>query len=247
MRHIKRSRILILLILAVFLLVACGADEEPEKVEPARVEEIEGSEFNRVILTEKAAERLGIETAPINEGEMSETQEVMHEGQVTDAGEGLVRVSLDKNTWSKVDAAQPVHVLLRADDDGDEDEGILAEMFEPEDADEVGDDDEGETHFFKVGSGQQDLTDGQAVFVKLSLSESGSKGLVIPYSAVVYGLHGETWTYTNPEPLTYIRHPITVDHIEGGQAFLSDGPPAGTSVVTVGAQMLYGADTGVGK
>jgi hypothetical protein len=64
---------------------------------------------------------------------------------------------------------------------------------------------------------------------------------------VIYGLNGETWAYTNPEPLTFIRHPITVDRIEGGRAFLFDGPPVDTAIVTVGAQMLYGTDTGVGK
>ena len=143
MKHIKRSLVVVISILAVLLLVACGGSDEYTKIEPAEVKEIDGSEFNLVTLTERAAERLGIETAPIQaaEGQMS----------------------------------------------------------------------------------------------------------VVPYSAVIYGLHGETWTYINPEPLTYVRHPITVDYIEGGQAFLSDGPPLETEIVTVGAQMLYGTDTGVGK
>jgi hypothetical protein len=73
---------------------------------------------------------------------------------------------------------------------------------------------------------------------------------VVPYSAVIYGLNGETWAYVrNPGEgsLTFVRAPITVDHVEGGLAFLSDGPPVGTEVVTVGAALLYGADTGVGK
>ena len=74
--------------------------------------------------------------------------------------------------------------------------------------------------------------------------------MVVPYSAVIYGLRGETWAYTRnpgPESLTFTRHPITVDKIDGGLAILAEGPPIGTDVVTVGAQMLYGTDTGVGK
>ena len=71
---------------------------------------------------------------------------------------------------------------------------------------------------------------------------------VVPQSAVVYGLRGETWVYTLTEtPLTYEQHPVTVDIMEGGMAVLSDGPPLGTEVVTVGAMELYGVETGLGK
>ena len=34
------------------LLAACGESESPTKVEPALVEEVEGSEFNRVVLAQ---------------------------------------------------------------------------------------------------------------------------------------------------------------------------------------------------
>ena len=70
--------------------------------------------------------------------------------------------------------------------------------------------------------------------------------LVIPYAAVYYGPTGETWTYTNPEPLTFVRHPISIVRFDGDLALLSDGPPPGTAVVTVGAAELYGVETGVG-
>jgi len=70
----------------------------------------------------------------------------------------------------------------------------------------------------------------------------GKQQKVIPYAAILYDTQGDTWTYTNPKELTYVRHPIAVDHIAGEQAFLSDGPAAGTAVVTVGAAELYGAE-----
>jgi hypothetical protein len=68
---------------------------------------------------------------------------------------------------------------------------------------------------------------------------------VIPYAAVFYTANGETWAYTNPEPLTFLRVPIVVDHIRGDRAFLSDGPPTGMEVVTQGAAELYGTETDV--
>jgi len=68
---------------------------------------------------------------------------------------------------------------------------------------------------------------------------------VIPYAAVFYTAEGDTWTYTSPEPLTYVRVPIVVDHIRGDRAYLSDGPPLGTAVVTQGASELYGTETDV--
>ncbi len=69
---------------------------------------------------------------------------------------------------------------------------------------------------------------------------------VVPASAVLYDAQGDTWVYTNPEPLVFVRERVTVDYIEGDQAVLTDGPPAGTPVVTVGAAELYGTEFGVG-
>jgi len=66
---------------------------------------------------------------------------------------------------------------------------------------------------------------------------------VIPYASILYDTQGDTWVYTNPAPLVFVRSPITVDHIEADQAFLSVGPPTGSEVVTVGATELYGSET----
>ena len=70
---------------------------------------------------------------------------------------------------------------------------------------------------------------------------------MVPYAAILYDLNGNTWVYTVPAPLTYVRASITVDHIDGDQVYLLDGPPEGTEVVTVAVAELYGIDTGVGK
>ena len=138
MKHINRLIIAILIIAG--LLSACAPKStKVEKIQPYQLEVIEGSDFQRVILTEKASQRLDIQTAPVRDGN------------------------------------------------------------------------------------------------------------IIPYAAVLYGLNGETWTYTNPEPLVFVRQSIVIDHIEGDNAFLSEGPDTGTAVVIIGVAELYGAEVGVKK
>jgi len=138
MKHIYRLFIAILIIAG--LLSACAPKStNVEKIKPYQLEVIEGSDFQRVILTEKASQRLDIQTAPVRDGN------------------------------------------------------------------------------------------------------------IIPYAAVLYGLNGETWTYTNPEPLVFVRQSIVIDHIEGDSAFLSEGPDTGTAVVIIGVAELYGAEVGVSK
>lgn len=141
------SRILAILVLTLFLLSACGGGQEAaiEKVEPSRVEPIDGSKFSRLILTEKAVQRLDIQTAQVEMREMD------------------------------------------------------------------------------------------------------SQHLAVPYAAIMYGLEGDAWVYTNPEPLVYIREVIVIDYFEGDWVALVEGPEVGTSVVTVGASLLYGAEVGVSK
>jgi len=65
---------------------------------------------------------------------------------------------------------------------------------------------------------------------------------IIPYDAVIYTADGNTVAYRSPEPLTYVRHEIDIDRVDGDSVVLSDGPPVGTEVVTVGAAEVYGTD-----
>jgi len=75
---------------------------------------------------------------------------------------------------------------------------------------------------------------------------AGTVQKVVPYAAVLYDPAGRTWVYTSPEELVFVRHEIAVDYIAGDLAVLSDGPPAGTRVVTVGATELHGAEFEIG-
>ena len=65
---------------------------------------------------------------------------------------------------------------------------------------------------------------------------------LIPYDAVIYDADGNAYAYTAPEPLTYVRQEISIDHMDGDSVVLSEGPPAGTEVVTVGVDEVYGTE-----
>lgn len=71
---------------------------------------------------------------------------------------------------------------------------------------------------------------------------AGQERKVIPYAAVLYDTHGAAWTWINPKSLTFVRHPIAIERIDGDKAVLSNGPEPGTLVVTVGAAELFGSE-----
>lgn len=155
-----KETIVLGLIVAALPVAACqqaaGAERQNEAITPAKiksatVERVPGTEFSRVILTAKAADRLDIRTAPVREA------------LVTRAGNG-----------------------------------------------------------------------------------AGTRK-VVPYAALLYDAHTNTWVYTNPEPLVFVRHRVSVAYIEGDMAVLSDGPPSGTKVVTAGAALLFGTEFEVGQ
>lgn len=74
----------------------------------------------------------------------------------------------------------------------------------------------------------------------------GQLRLVIPDGALLYDPHGATWVYVETEPLVYVRHEVSVEHVDGGEAMLYDGPAVGARVVMVGSAELYGIETGIG-
>lgn len=246
------------------MLLAPGAIRSPipstgveVRSAPARVEPIEGSDLKRVVLTERAASRLDIQTAAVREEPVARTRTVGGEvvalpgANAAALGAVWVRVRLNQSDLNQVDQAQPVRVLpLDDEDDGeDEDDGWEAEENEPpEGVDDDEDSGAGEgVLYFVVGKAANGLVAGQRVWVQLSLLGSGMPRRIVPYASVIYDVNGGAWVYTSPEPLVFIRQSIRIDYIEGDLAFLTEGPPAGTQVVTVGGALLLGAETGVSK
>ena len=80
------------------------------------------------------------------------------------------------------------------------------------------------------------------VGLKTAPIRQNGQGTVIPYDAVIYGADGKTYAYKAPKPLTYVRQEIEIDHFDGDSVVLSDGPPVGTEVVTVGVDEVYGTE-----
>ena len=200
---------LVVLIIAGLQLSACTEKSDTSsKSAPAQVERLEGADLKRVLLTEKAAERLGIKTAPVHERPVAQQQLVRAERVASSgAGAGVVQKALR----SGGNTAEP---------------GVVTERVASSGAD--------------AGVVQKALR---------SVESTAEPGLVkvVPYAAVLYDARGNTWAYTNPKPLTFVRHAIHIAYIKGDLAVLSDGPPSGTEVVTVGAAELFGAETGIGK
>jgi len=78
------------------------------------------------------------------------------------------------------------------------------------------------------------------------VTKSGQR-LEAPYSALLYDASGREWVFISPEPNVFTRTSIKVEFIEGDRVYYSEGPAAGTKLVTAGIAQLYGIEFGVGK
>ena len=86
----------------------------------------------------------------------------------------------------------------------------------------------------------------ERIGIETQVLVDGPDGKVIPYSALLYDPDGTNWVFTQIKPGTFLRVPISVVTVRGEEVILSDGPAAGTEVVSVGVSELYGAEHGLG-
>jgi hypothetical protein len=232
----KQQVIWILGCIAALVLAGCGAPPAVQKEQPVHVVPIEGTELNRVEITEKAAQRIAVQTAPVREEEL--VRKRTFGGQVVETGgSALIRVALHESDLSRVDRNQPA--VVRSLEEGAA--GWMGRVVEAPDPQEAN-----SALYCSIDTDQTAFVPEQRVFVEVLTVNGGVTPKIVPYDAVLYDLNGETWVFTNPDPLVYVRAPIAVDYIEGDIAVLSAGPPAGTMVVTHGASQLYGAEAGIG-
>ena len=68
----------------------------------------------------------------------------------------------------------------------------------------------------------------------------------MPFTSVLYDIHGGAWVYEQQEPLVFARRRVAVEYVDGTNAILATGPEPGRSVVTDGAAELFGTEFGVG-
>jgi RND family efflux transporter MFP subunit len=100
-------------------------------------------------------------------------------------------------------------------------------------------------YYAMTNTGQQ-FRPGERVAVRLTRREA-AMSLVVPKAALLHDAYGGTWVYVARAPQVYARQRVAVTDIAGASAVLSQGPPAGTPVVTDGAAELFGVEFGVGK
>ena len=97
--------------------------------------------------------------------------------------------------------------------------------------------------FFEVNNENRRFRIGDKVMVSLPKKTSG-ENIVIPFSAVVYDMHGGSWLYVKLSTLTYNRRRIEISHVIGSDAVIARGVIAGEEVVTAGVAELYGTEFG---
>jgi len=68
-----------------------------------------------------------------------------------------------------------------------------------------------------------------------------------PYAALLYEPNGQLAVYVSAGTLTYTRHYVKVDAVNGGQVTVASGVTLGERVVTDGAEELLGIQNGVGE
>lgn len=268
-------------VMATLLLASTAAESGSAgggaagKSDAVRFEDIPDSSIKRVILTEKAVERLGIETGEITEeqiirkqivgGRVIPPEQIQQPAKQPKGGfnrfskilisspaqsapvaplqhasdEEWVVVTLSDGEWSKLLKDKPVRVmqLSTREKTGNEVMALPSGMPPIDDVKRSM-----LKLYYRIPGEDHGLTLYHRVRVELPLSGNADKRIVVPYSAVYYDAEGTGWVYVNPEPLVFERKRINVERIEGDFAVLSDSPPVGTRVVTVGAALLYGAE-----
>lgn len=99
---------------------------------------------------------------------------------------------------------------------------------------------------YQMANGDRAYRPGQKVSVTLTL-KGAEENLVVPYSSILYDMHGNTWVYLNTEPQVYVRQRVELRYVMDALAILSRGPARGAKVVKAGAAELFGTEFGVGK
>ena len=88
----------------------------------------------------------------------------------------------------------------------------------------------------------------QRIGLKTAPVSAGPGGAAtFPYAALLYEPNGQMAVYVSAGTLTYTRHFVKVDAVNGGQVTVASGVTLGERVVTDGAEELLGVQNGVGE
>lgn len=100
--------------------------------------------------------------------------------------------------------------------------------------------------FYEMRNADGKLIPGQRLGVTIPLADAG-KRLTVPWSALVFDIHGGTWVYEPVGPRRYARRRVVVAYTLGADAVLASGLATDTRIVTAGVKQLFGAETGFVK
>ena len=236
-----------------------------------KFESIPGTDLKRVILTAKAAERLGIVTAKISEqrivlkqmvgGQVIHPLRVQQERQLTGGFGAFMKPAVVKSeapppvepkpgeTWVKMMLSEEEWERVAQD----QPVRLLPLATRPGLKSEVtaalsqrkpeADPKRSMLDVYYVVQGtDHGLKVNDRMRIELQLKGDNEKKKVVPYSAVYYDGKGKPWVYVVTKPLVYERKPLKVERVVGDVAVLSDGPALGTEIVTVGSSLLFGAE-----
>ena len=223
---------------------------EVESHGPAQVDLIAGTTLHRVTLTERAAARIGIQTGTVSDREIERSHRIAGEVLAPPYPEALLPfLSAEGNSAATlIQASQALdsaglalgHIAtVRQTGKAGATEYHAARLIAVIAADAP---DQPDDLFFVVDGAGMDAR--RQVLVAFTLTEA--QRMTIPSTALFYDEVGAAWVFVNPEPLVYMRHAVAVDFVQQDWAVLTDGPPAGTAVVTRGAMLLLGTEFGMG-
>lgn len=100
--------------------------------------------------------------------------------------------------------------------------------------------------YFELNNSDGNLRPGQRLSVTLN-TRGATEGLAVPWSAVLYDIHGGAWVYEQTAPHQFTRRRVEVNRVVGALAALTRGPALGAQIVTTGAAELFGTEFGAGK
>ena len=98
--------------------------------------------------------------------------------------------------------------------------------------------------YYTIQNDQSAFRPAERVSVSLNTFNNKQTILTIPWSAVVFDIHGGSWVYTQKSSTTFERKRVFLERVSSGNAVMSEGPAVGSKIVVNGALELFGVETG---
>jgi len=245
-RTLRYTAVATMAAIMLFLAAAGAANAAADgAAPPVTLETVPGSDVPRITLNAKAAERLGIETAVVSESVVPRTQVVG--GVATPSMDSQLRpirtefwvhVTVSAAELARLARDKPAHLLpLVVGSPFSNEVPVQPTGLEP-----LLDESTSMYSLYYLVPEDIGLRTKDRVRVELPVAGSDEPEKVVPYSAVYYDSSGSAWVYVTDQALVFQRQPIVIDRVVGDLAVLSDGPPPGTTVVSVGSALLYGTE-----